>query len=327
MHLEVVVQAHAAAFLGQTAWSMRGDATMLADAHRTAWNCYRHRLLLPGNDALTLEAEAWGAAVRPSLTGDAWAVAKPILGALNEVLDLPEIGRSEDSAPAAVLRAVDELHRSTEAAVSVPVTGPLALAEHLVGREALVRDLHDDPFGSREHLLALARKLRPWLARVAARGAKVAITDDYFCTRDVEPEIFSGLIAPALAYLVNEAASVTGERPLLAVGGEISAVAYRLFSTNAGTVVCPAAAKRARFFQQAREFPDTTVRLDLPASLWTGSDWPSICQEITAARTAARHHPNTILGTGPLPVDASSVLVVDATHFTASLDSWAEPKN
>ena len=65
-------------------------------------------------------------------------------------------------------------------------------------------------------------------------------------------------------------------------------------------------------------------RLDLPPGLWTSRDWPGICQEIAAARTAARHHPNTVLGTGPLPMNASSVLVVDASHFTASLDEWME---
>lgn len=324
MHLEIVVQAHAAAFLGRTAWDMRADARMLADAHRTAWGCYRQRTLVPGNDALTLEVEAWGAEVRPTLAGDAWMVTRPLLSSLTEILDLPEIGNAEGALFSTVLAAVDELHKSTSAAICVPVTGPLVLAERLVGREALVRELHDDPFGSRERLLQLVRKLRPWLTSLARRGAKIAVTDDYFCTSDVEPDIFSGLVIPSLAWLVNEATALSGERPLLAVTGDIAAVAYKLFSTNAGTVVCPAATRRSKFFPQAREFPNTTVRLDLPAGLWTTRDWHSICQEIAAARTAARHHPNTILGTGPLPVDASSVLVVDASHFTASLDEWVE---
>ncbi len=201
------------------------------------------------------------------------------------------------------------------------------LAERLIGREALVRDLHDDPFGSREYLLSLTRKLRPWLTAIAQRGASVTIIDDYFCTRDVEPEIFTGLVVPALAYLVNEVIAITHAKPVLAVGGDISAVAYKLFSTNAGTVVCPAAARRSRFFQQAREFPDTTVRVDLPAELWTGRDWPNICRELAAARAAARHHPNALIGTGALPVGASSVLVVDASHFTASLDDWMEQED
>jgi len=322
MHLEIVVQAHAASFLGRTAWDVRGQADLLTDAHRTAWNCYRQRTLLPGNDALTLELEAWGVEMRPTLVGDAWTAAKPVLGSLIEVLDLPEIGRDGAGVFAPVLRAVDELLASTSAHVTVPVTGPLALADQLVGREVLVRELHDNPFGSRELLLALVRKIRPWLTTLTRRGAKIAIADNYFSTTDVEPEIFSGLVAPSIAWLVNEATAVGSERPLLAVAGDVSSVAYKLFSTNAGTVVCPAATRRARFFPQAREFPNTTVRLDLPAGLWTGHDWPTICQEIAAARTAARHHPNTILGTGPLPADASSVLVVDASHFTASLDEW-----
>jgi hypothetical protein len=324
MHLEIVVQAHAAAFLGRTAWDLRTDSRMLADAHRTSWGCYRQRTLMPGNDALTLELEAWGAEMRPTLLGDSWTSAKPLLGSLTEVLDLPEIGKTENAAFDVVLRAIDDLRATTSAVVSVPVAGPLTLADQLVGREVLVRELHDDPFGSRERLLALVRKMRPWLATLAKRGAKLAIADHYFCTSDVEPDIFSGLVVPSIAWLVNEATILGGERPLLSVAGDVSAVAYRLFSTNAGTVVCPAGTRRSRFFPQAREFPNTTVRLDLPAGLWTGNDWHAICQEIAAARTSARHHPNTILGTGPLPVNASSVLVVDASHFTTSLDEWVE---
>jgi len=235
---------------------------------------------------------------------------------------MPEIGRTESPVFSAVLRAVDELHASTSASVAVPVTGPLALADQLIGRETLVRELHDDPFGSRELLLALVRKLRPWLTTLSGRGAKIVVADHYFSTTDVEPEIFCGLVVPSIAWLVNEATALVGERPVLSVAGDVSAVAYKLFSTNAGTVVCPSEARRARFFPQAREFPNTTVRLDLPPGLWTGHDWPTICQEIAAARTAARHHPNTIMGTGPLPADASSPLVVDASHFTASLDEW-----
>ncbi len=324
MHLEIVVQAHAAGFLGRTAWDLRTDARMLADAHRTAWGCYRQRVLLPGNDALTLELEAWGADVRPTLIGDTWSASRPLLGSLSEVLDLPEIGRPGSAVFDTVLAAVASLRTSTTAAVCVPVSGPLALAGQLVGREVLVRELHDDPFGSREHLLNLVRKLRPWLATLVRSGARITIADDYFSTEDVEPEIFSGLVVPSLAWLVNEATALSGERPVLSVAGDLAAVAYKLFSTNASTVVCPAATRRSRFFPQAREFPNTTVRLDLPAALWTANDWPGICQEIAAARTAARHHPNTILGTGPLPVNASSVLVVDASHFTASLDEWME---
>ncbi|MBE2214557.1 MAG: hypothetical protein IAE82_11855 [Opitutaceae bacterium] len=325
MHLDIVVQAHAAAFLGRSAWDIRGDARLLADAHRTSWGCYRQRTLMPGNDGLTLELEAWGAEVHPSPAGDTWATTKPLLSSLTEVHDLPEIGRADATAFAPVLQAADELRQSTSAAVTIPVTGPLALANHLVGREVLVRELHDDPFGTRERLLALVRKLRPWLATLARRGVKITVADHYFSTDDVEPEIFAGLVVPSMAWLINEASALGADRPMLSVAGDISSVAYKLFSTNAGTVVCPAGTRRGRFFPQAREFPHTTVRLDLPPSLWTGHDWPAICQEIAAARTAARHHPNTILGTGPLPANASSVLVVDASHFTASLDEWVEP--
>ncbi len=323
MHLDISVQAHAAAFLGRRAWEVRDTATLLADAHRTAWSCYRQRTLLPGNDALTLEAEAFGARVRPDPEGDAWTVEAPLLGSLAQAAALPAI---DAGAPGltAVLGAVEELRATTSAHVAVPLAGPITLATQLVGHETLVRELHEDPFGSREHLLAMARKLRPWMEALAAAGAGVVVSDSYSSHDDIEPEVYSGLVAPALAWLVNEAGVLCGERPVLAVTGDVTPVAYKLFAANAGVVVCPPEARRSRFFPCAREFPGITVRLDLPASLWKIRDWHEVCQEIAAARAAARHHPNTILGTGPLPVDASSVLVVDASHFTASLDEWAE---
>lgn len=323
MHLDIAVQAHAAAFLGRSAWEIRDQSRMLADAHRTAWSCYRQRTIVPGNDALTLEVEAFGARARPTADGASWSVEAPIRGSLGEIAQGPVLDPG-GALPAAVLDAIRELRATTSAHLAVPVAGPITLATHLIGREALVRELHADPFGSREQLLALVRRLRSWMEALASAGSGIIVADVYPPTDDIEPDVYSGLVAPALAWLVNEAGALCGERPVLEVRGEISPVAYKLFATNAGVVACPPETRRSRFFPCAREFPGTTVRLDLPSSIWKLRDWHEICQEIAAARAAARHHPNSILGTGPLPVDASSVLIVDASHFTASLDEWVE---
>lgn len=324
MHLEAVVHAHAAAFIGRDPWEVARDPVLLADAHKTAWICYRHRLVMPGVDVFAVEAEAWGARMSRDGRPGHFPAESLLCSRLAEVTALPDLDPETNPRLALVLRAAQRLVDEVSATVAVPVSGPLALASALAGRDAVLAGLRTDRAGVRDCLLALVAKLRPWLRAIGAAGLQVAICEPDHDPAAMAPGDFATCIAPALTALVREAKAATATAPALLMLGDTAPIATALCRTGAGLVVCPATTDRRIFLEGMHDFPDTTVRLDFSPSLWVRDNWGAICASISAASFAARVHANTILGTGPLPLDASSVVVVDACNYAMNMDPWLD---
>jgi hypothetical protein len=326
MHLEAVVHAHAAAFLGRSPWEVAHDEALLADAHATAWRCYRHRTVVAGIDPRASEVEGWGAHVREAAGEPGrFEVAAPVLGGLAELKDLPELAPASGALMRTALGAARRLVEQVPGGVAVPVAGPLAIALALAGRDRVKAGFESDAPEAGAALASLAGKMRPWLQAIGAAGARVTIWETTFDGTLVSAEAFRTHVKPALALLVREAEQATCAVPDLLMEGDTTLIVADLCSVGAAMVVCPAGANRIEFLERARGFCDVSVRIDVAPGLWNDGNWPGVCEAIAEARPAARRHPRTILGTGPLPLHASSVMVVDACSFAANMDPWIEP--
>jgi uroporphyrinogen-III decarboxylase len=324
MHLEAVANAHAAAFIGRTPWDVSRDAALLADAHQTAWSCYAPRTVVPVIEPLLAEAEAWGAQVYPRDGGEGIALGRPVVPDFRALDELPEID-PENPALSTLLAAARALPREPRRTVAVPVTGPLATALALAGRDNLSGRLAIDPQAVRETMLGLVEAMHPWIEAIGRSGCAVAIHEADYAPGQFLPDVYASTFLPALRELVRIARRLTHEAPMLVVAGDTAPIAGHLCGSGAGYVACPDTTQRTAFLAQARCHPDVTVRIDLPRELWTNADWPAICRAIAEAAGAARLHARTVLGTGPLPLRASSVMVVDASHFAMNMDPWLDP--
>ena len=326
MHLEPVVDAHAAAFIGCTPWDVAHDATLLADAHRTAWSSYRQRTVVVGVDRFTLEAAAWGAQVRPGAEpGAPFVIEQPLVDDLRAVTTLPYLDPNTSTRLLTVFEAAGRLLAEVPAKVAVPVTGPLALAAAVAGAEAVREAAARDPVETRDLLVSLVKKLRPWIHAIARCGAQAVIIEAPYDPAVVSPVQYADCVQPALRTLGQILRAETCFAPSLLASGDTAPIARRLAEVGVGLLNCPAEADRAAFLEQVRGFPDLAVQLDLSCTLWCDGDWPGVCRAIADAIPAARNHDHLFLGTGPLPLAASSVTVVDACNFASRMDPWMDP--
>ncbi len=174
-------------------------------------------------------------------------------------------------------------------------------------------------------LLAAARALPREPRRTVAVPVTGPLAEADYAPGQFLPDVYASTFLPALRELVRIARRLTHEAPMLVVAGDTAPIAGHLCGSGAGYVACPDTTQRTAFLAQARCHPDVTVRIDLPRELWTNADWPAICRAIAEAAGAARLHARTVLGTGPLPLRASSVMVVDASHFAMNMDPWLDP--
>ncbi|HEX9781142.1 MAG TPA: uroporphyrinogen decarboxylase family protein [Opitutaceae bacterium] len=321
MHLEAVPHAHAAAFIGRSPWDVSRDPILLADAHATAWRCYGHRMITPVIHPHVAEAEAWGLKLTPDESGECLAARRRVLERFEDLDTLPPL---DPAAPPlqALLTASSMLARDVRDVVSVPVTGPFAIAEALVGRAALLEALARRSAAFERTLCALVVKMDPWIIAIGRAGGKVAVHEADYDPGLVSPEAYGNAVVPALRGLAEAARRATHDAPAILVDGDTAAIARHLCNCGAGYVACPESTSQTAFLAQIRQFPEVTVRVDLPRDLWEEKNWQAVCREIAARAGFVRLHERTILGTGPLPVHASSILVVDGCHFTTNMDPW-----
>ncbi len=324
MHLEAVAHAHAAAFIGRTPWDVSRDPALLTDAHATAWRCYGQRQVSPLIAPHLAEAEAWGQELAPIDAGEDMAPAAPLFDAIEKLTDLPPLD-PKHARLADLLDAAGRLANDVRATVAVPVSGPFAIAQTMLGRESLLRALADKPELVAKILREIARQTQPWIHAIGEARRPIAIHEADYDPDIVSPDLFERVLAPALNELVDLARRATREAPSLFIDGDTASIAAVLGRGGAGYINCPDTTAQTAFLMNVRKFPDVTVRVDLPRDLWLGGNWQAVCGEIASRAGVARLHAQTVLGTGPLPVRASSVLVVDACHFTTNMDPWLEP--
>lgn len=326
MHLEAIVHAHAAAFIGREPWDVAHDEALLADAHRTAWECYRHRQVVVGIDVASAEAEAWGAALEPAADDPARFVAvSSRVSDLAALRELPELDPVSSVRLGIALAAARRVRAAIPATVALPVAGPWATAALLLGEKNLRCALDENPEAVRDALIAIVRKMRPWLRAISSEGLRIVVAEAPYSPAAIPAETLAAFIKPALAAIVHESRAATMHAPALFVEGDTAAIANHLCSTGAGLVVCPATTNHKVFLENTRGFRETTVRVDLPAELWTeATAWSDVCDAVADASTAARQHAKPMLGTGPLPPHASSVRVVDACTFATTMDPWLD---
>ena len=286
--------------------------------------CYRHRLVVAGIDPTVVEAEAWGARVRESARSDRFETEAPLVRSFAEVAQLPELDPARQAPLASVLRAAARLKSEVLTTVAVPISGPLALGEAVLGRDALLHTLTRDGDGTRASLLALVEKLRPWIRAIAAAETEIAVVEPAYDPQEIPPAMYAACVRPALTALLLEIRERTYSSPAVFVAGDTAPIVQHLCGAGAGYVICPATTNRNAFLEGARSFRDITVRVDLPTTLWNNGDWTAACKAIAEASSAARIHARSILGTGPLSPSASSVMVVDACNFATSMDPWLD---
>jgi len=302
---------HAAALVGEKPWKVSRDADLLHRAQLAAWQLYRHPMLVAGIDVYNVEPEALGAGLdQPSGDGVPSVVSHPA----SSVSDLLQID-SPDPTKAGRMPLVLEAARRLVAdcagpTIYVPLCGPIAFANGMVGMDEMLCTLMEDPALAGRALFHLASVQEPFIRAILAAGARPLIFESGASPPLLPPALFSQWEAPALGRLFALCREAGDSSPSCILGGNILPSLPALLALNPGFLICPSETDQSGFVDLAAAHPGLDVRVNMPVAPLLTADWESTAAAADRAVALARRLARGSVGTGVVPFDTSPDLLL-----------------
>lgn len=302
---------HAAALIGERPWKVSRDAGLLYRAQSTAWKLYGHPLVVAGIDVYNIEPEALGAELDcPADNGVPSIVRHPFSSIETLLQASPPDPASSGRMPLVLEVARRLVDDCKPAAVFVPVCGPLALANGLVGMEELLCAMMEDPALVRDALCHLSEIQGSYVRAILAAGARPLIFESGASPPLLSSALFSEIEAPALGCLFAGCREAGELAPACILGGDVLPVLPSLAALEPGFLICPSETDQAEFVEAAAGYPQIAVRVNMPATSLLDSDWGKLVGLADEAIALARRLPQGSVGTGVVPFDTSPELLL-----------------
>jgi hypothetical protein len=316
---------HAAALIGRRPWDVSRSRGLLVEAHATAWHRYRHRLVVVGVDVYNIEPEALGALVAEPPGNHVPAIVSHPFTELDELTGLPDFDPQAGRVPV-ILGAAAELAAACPGAeVRVPVCGPLAFANGLLGMENLLVGLMENAETAAAALDQLVSHQTGYLRAIKKAGVRPIIFESGATPPLLPVRMFEEIEAPALKSLFEAAAGIFGEWPPCIIGGDAAPIAPAFFKAGPGYVIAPSETDQAAFLAAAGENPGTHVRVNMAATLLAAADWPALESEALRAISLAATRANTSVGCGVVPFETAPDLVLRLRDFIQNHTTHQNP--
>jgi uroporphyrinogen decarboxylase len=299
------VYEHAARFVGRSPWEVSRDADLLFEAHRRAWQEYRHTPIAVGIDIYNLEAEAYGAKVSIPGPEGIPAIEQPLIADLASAMNIPPYDPQTDGRIAMVIEVGRRLRQALpDADVRIPVAGPFSIAFNLRGIDGLCEDVALEPERAGRLPMRLAENQAGFCRAVAAAGLDVAFFESAASPPMLSPAQFHDVELPALKRIMQIAADCVGHPVPCIMGGDTFRVLDDILSTGTSYLVCNVETDQAGFVQQlARTHPHVRVRINMHPDIVARGHATRIYREIDRILAIAACHSGCILGTGALPFE------------------------
>lgn len=311
--LSLSVYEHAAQFLGLSPWEVSRDADLVYQAHRAAYELYRHFPVVVGIDIYNLEAEAYGCQVVPPTGNGIPAIVTPLCPSVEAALQLEPIDPARAGRIPLMLEAAGRLRQDFPGAdVRLPVSGPFSIAQSLLGLDTLLLEAALRPDAVRELLLHLVEgQVRMSQAALAA-GVGVAFFESAAAPPLLSPTQFREIELPVLREALRRVSAVAGQSLPCIIGGDTAPILPDILSTGTGFVICPAETDRAAFLEQARNWPDVTIRVNLDPRVYVSGTRDRIRAAVDEVVALTCIRPGLLLGTGAIPYETppDSVLLL-----------------
>jgi len=297
---------HAAALVGESPCTVSRDAALLFQAQYSAWQRYRHPMLVAGIDVYNIEPEILGAGLNspggsevPSIISHPFAAVEKILQA-----EAPDPGR--DGRMPMILDVAARLSRECQPAkVYVPICGPLAFGNGLVGMDEMLCTMMEDPDLVRRALLHLAEIQSSYVRAILKTGARPLIFESGASPPLLPPVLFPEIEAPALGRLFEVCRESGDPAPACILGGDVAPVLPHLLALNPGFLICPSETDQKNFVDMAAEYPHVEVRINMPVASILEPDWDKATAAADAAIALASRIKTGSVGTGVVPFNTS----------------------
>lgn len=299
------VYEHAARWAGCSPWEASRDPEKMFRGHRAAWLAYRHTPIVVGIAIYNLEAEAYGArVVAPQGEDSIPAIVEPLLGPIDEALELPPFDPSRDGRIAMVIGVGRKLQSELPAAVvRIPVSGPFSIAINLIGIQCMCQAVAERPEDVRRVLLRLAENQAGFIQAIRAAGLKVAFFESAAAPPLISPRQFREVELPALRHALEVTREITGTASPYILGGDTVKILDDLLATGTSYVVCNVETDQKKFVDRlCATHPHVSVRINMDPRIVACRDPGRIFGEVDRILAIAAGRPNCLMGTGCLPL-------------------------
>ncbi len=320
MEFVPVVYEHAAKFINRRPWEVSRSADLLVEAHAAAYAVYRHAPVVAGIDVYNVEAEAYGAVVQDAGGNGVPIVSGQVCQSADDLQRLTWPDPASGGRFPLVIEAAGRLQeRCPGAEVRVPLSGPFSIACTLLGFQEIFIEVLTRPETVKRALQYLAAGQVEICRVLASKGFRIMIFESSASPPLVSPEVFRGVVFPALRDMLDGARRLMNDSPPLILGGDTVNILEDLLETGTGYVICPAETDREAFMEIMKKYPSVAVRMNTPARLFASNDRRALRAELVHCVEIAGGRPETVLGSGVLPFDADPQMVHYAREVSSSL--------
>ena len=310
---------HAAALIGCSPYEVSRSGDLLAKANQTAWEKYRHPLVVAGIDVYNLEPEAYGAVIETPTGDNIPAISRHPCEEIEDILTLPPMEPLEHPRIREVLSAGQSLKITCPGAeVCIPVCGPFALAIGLLGMDELLMGLIEDPdelIAALDHLLEGQVN---FLQAIRDAGLKPIFFESGTCPPLLSVQHFTDVEAPLLKKIFSESKRIFNEAPPCIIGGDAAQIARPFLEASPGWVIAPSETDQNAFIQVAKDYPYIHARVNMSATRLLNKDMSPIIAEADRAIAIARSRQNTSVGCGVVPFEAAPDMVFKLREYVES---------
>ena len=295
---------HAAALVERTPWEVSRNSALLAEAHRVAWECYHHPLIVAGIDVYNLEPEAYGAVVSEPSGVNIPSISRHPCEEVEDLLQLSPLVPANCPRIRDTLEAGKALKADCPGAqVHIPMCGPFALGIGLLGMNDILMAVAEDPEELKDALQHLLRGQKAFLEAIHQSGLKPMIFESGTTPPLLPVDAFQSIEAPLLQELFDHARSLSGEAPACVIGGDAAQIAKSFLEAGPGWVIAPSETDQAAFLKTAVAFPGIHIRVNMSATLLLDPSADKIRTEAERCLALASTRPNTSVGCGVVPFE------------------------